>query len=285
MKRVMAMAACAAAMLASALPVQAQLFSFAWLEHHEARVGQPMTYTRFCGNANNEPCLGIAKVYGSEVFYDVKVNAEDYGLLHGSAFIYNSRPAGTPPYHDSQLFYSDVTAGFLVGYNDTWTIEGGAPGTLGTLTFGFDLTGYMQAGSDTSSVGLMRLTNVNTLQSEYVELHLPSVFGATTVELSTAFRFGEPVSFQLTLSGSAYIRNERGGYDTQQADINLGNTAVIRQVSVFDQSGSPVDATVTTLSGSSYLGALPVPELPTPALHALGLAALLGLLRRRTRQA
>lgn len=255
-------------------PAYAQLFSISTLEHNEIRFGQPATNTAHCFNGGGQTaCLGVHPVYGSEVFYDVKANAEGYGLLRGSAFIYNSRPPGTP--YDDQVQYSHMRAGFVAAFQDIWTIGGRPVGEFGFLQVAFSLTGYAQATSEAAAVPSMNLSNLTTGQFDAVVPTLPS-----TVVVSTNFYYGQPTTLQFSLRGSSFIQNRTGGYDQQQADVNLLNTATIQQIFVFDASGLAVDATFSTQSGSTYLGAMPVPELSTTAFFLIGLLSLFALRRR-----
>ena len=223
-------------------------------------------------------CNGSQEINGTTYFYDGAVKAEDYGVLKGRGFLYASR--ATPP---GSSIGTNERLGTIFGawFDDSFIVASsafGAAGTTGNLEFGFAMTGSTYQTAETLMQWSMGLHNLST--GQYVAQSSLSSPLPGTLTLGTTVTFGQSFNFRVNLTGRIDLNGvQRGGYDQQQASIDLFNTAQLLYVRGFDGAGVEVPIYVTALSGSTYQGALPVPEVSTWLTMSFGLIGI-GLARR-----
>lgn len=224
-------------------------------------------------------CNGSQEINGTTYFYDGAVKAEDYGVLKGRGFSYASRslPPGTSTGPNERL-----ATEFGALFDDSFVVASGvsgAHGTAGTFQLGFAMTGSTYNSGGNLLYWSMYLHNLSTGEYVAMQSQLPA-----TLTLSTSITYGQSFDYRVGLVGSFDLNEvQRGGYDQQQASIDLFNTARLIFVRGLDGSGSEVPISITALSGNTYQGVLPVPETPIWLTMSIGLLGL-GCSRRFARQ-
>jgi len=232
--------------------------------------------TSYFPSSDKAQCSDDQSLGDSLLFYDVWGKAEDFGKLKVLANAYISRSIPKVATEFEERIQASARAWFI----DSFTVYGPPAGTNGTLETAFLVTGSKFTNHLAGADGSLTAVNVDT--GKFLGYEPIGAFGSS-VTLSSSIVFGQPITVAYMLSTDLTLFNvANGGYDQQQAFMDLSNTATVTQFMVKDSSGKVVDAIVVAASGSTYGGALPVPEPPAVLLFAVGVAfRKLGIARRR----
>ena len=226
------------------------------------------------GEAPPQQCQGTYNFLGSTLDYNV-TSLADYGILRISSetTIISATPSSGGP--------DSIVAEGSAGFVDTWVINGGIPGTTGTLGLTFDVDGtYSNSSSASVSLFLRMHTSINEFGVDEIT-NLPPHTGI----LTAPFTFGEEFYLYVDFFSSASLTDlSTGGFTGQTAFINMLDTAIMSDIVVKDSNDDVTPFTLSTASGAALFDELAPSEVPIPPafwLFGSGLLGLVGIARRK----
>lgn len=238
----------------------------------------------------------------TSVSYSAKSLISDGNLKTSSSLSYNPSVADDQLGEEFQGFTEGVNfattfpARFetraLARFSDSWTISGADDGTQGTLIVSYAVDGN----SFSPSVNTEVVSSSTELKFSKSDIDTVINFGSNggfddIVDFEMDFIFGEQFRIGMEMTSLSQINFSSGDPFSVETFTDFFNTALLENIQAFDSSGSLIDFSLTSVSGTETFeqfstlnnsqAPAPVPEPSAWVLMACGGAGLVWWGRKR----